>query len=125
MNIANVGIKIPQITYKSDRKVSFTGVQRPDMFVSSRPDTKDAVNQIRQITTNDGFKRFSNEDLSKFKNYYKQNKIDLDTVKTFADTNLKISDMCNIYSIYQAGIKEGKDFKKHDYENIHKEVLTL
>lgn len=126
MNISSIGIKLPSTsTIKSTNKAIFTGAQRPDSFVCSKPNLKEAVETIRNIKDKNGHSRFDRDEVSQFKKYYDQNKIDIDTVNVFADTKLSMSDMQNIYQIYQKGIFEGKDFKKKDYEIIHNQILEL
>ena len=124
MQINLSGIKIPKISLNRKAENNYhLKEQEPDTFVSSRPSVEDAVKEFSEI--NNGrygkFKPFVKE----FEKMYQKNEIDLETVKTFSDTNLDLKSMSNVYKVYKSSLKEGIDMKKDAYENIHKQVKDI
>ena len=125
MQICNIGIKIPQLNINNQSVNQVRTVSKPDTFVSSKPTVDSAVKELKQIKTSDGKDRFNKAEVGKFADLYKKNKIDLDTVKTFADTNLNMYNMSSVYKLYQESLKDGIDMKKNTYEVMHNQVKDI
>lgn len=125
MQICNIGIKIPQLNLNKQSVSRFRDVSKSDTFECSRPTVENALKEIKQIKTADGKERFNKAEVGKFSDLYKKNKIDLDTVKTFADTNLNMYNMSSVYKLYQESLKDGIDMKKNTYEIIHNQVKNI
>lgn len=89
----------------------------PDIFKSSL--TKE-MEEIKEIKNNQGFPRFDKEDRKEIKKYLKKGELDVDAVKTFAQTNLTIKGMSEAYEFS----KTSKDPKK-EQQNILKAVLEF
>lgn len=125
MQTCNIGLKIPQINFKSCAVKCFTPPLKPDTFESSKPTIKQAIDELKNIKTIDGNYRFGKKDIEKFSDLYKKNKIDIETVKIFADTKLDINSMSNVYKSYQNSLKDGFDMKKNTYGIIHNQVKEI
>jgi len=125
MQIYNIGLKIPQVNFKSNAVKTHTAEYMPDSFVSSKPSPEQAIYDLKKIKTSDGKERFNKDEISQFNNLYKKNQIDLETVITFSDTNLNIKNMSSIYKLYQTSLKDGIDMKKNAYNVIHNNVKTI
>ncbi len=125
MQICNIGIKIPQLNLNKQSVSSFRDVSKPDTFECSKPTVEKALKEIKQIKTAEGKERFDKAEAGKFSDLYKKNKIDLDTVKTFADTNLNMYNMSSVYKLYQESLKDGIDMKKNTYEIIYNQVKDI
>ncbi len=125
MQICNIGIKIPQLSLNKQSVTRFRDVSKPDTFECSKPAVETAVKELKQIKTADGKERFNKAEVGKFSDLYKKNKIDLDTVKTFADTNLNMYNMSSVYKLYQSSLPDGIDMKKNTYEIIHNQVKDI
>ena len=125
MQICNIGIKIPQLKLNSQSVTCFRGITKPDTFESSKPNVETAVKELKQIKTADGKGRFDKTEVGKFTDLYKKNKIDLDTVKIFADTKLNMYNMSSVYKLYQSSLKDGIDMKKNTYEIIHNHIKDI
>ena len=125
MQILNIGLKIPQIKFKSNG-VSYSKTNlKSDVFESSKPSLKQVVTELKQIKTSSGKERFSKDEINNFSEMYKKNKIDFETVKTFADTNLNLHNMSSIYKMYQKSLKDNIDMKKNTYGLIRSEVKNI
>ena len=125
MQILNIGLKIPQIKFKSNC-VNYSKTNlKSDVFESSKPSLKQVVTELKQIKTSSGKERFSKDEISDFSEMYKKNKIDFETVKTFADTNLNMYNMSSIYKMYQKSLKDNIDMKKNTYGLIRSEVKNI
>lgn len=125
MQINNIGLKIPQIKFKSNGVKYYKSELKSDSFEYSKPSLKKAVAELKQIKTNTGENRFSKDEIACFREMYQKNEIDLATVKTFSDTNLNVRNMSSIYKISQKSFKDDLDMKKSTYNFIHNEVKNI
>ncbi|MBR1907428.1 hypothetical protein IJ818_00650 [bacterium] len=125
MQICNIGLKIPQINLKTNTVKHFAVKSQPDTFETSKPSLKQAIKDLKQIKTPDGKERFDKGEIGRFSDLYKKNEIDLDTAKTFSDTNLNMHNMSSIYKLYQNSLKDGIDMKKNTYNVIHNQVKDI
>lgn len=89
----------------------------PDMFKS---EVSKQMDEVKAIKNDEGFQRYDKEDQKEIKSYLKKGKLDVDTVKTFAQTNLTIKGMSEAYEF----AKTTKD-SKTEQQNILKVVVEF
>lgn len=89
----------------------------PDMFKS---EVSKQMDEIKAIKNDQGFQRYDKEDQKEIKSYLKKGKLDVDTVKTFAQTNLTIKGMSEAYQF----AKTTKN-SKTEQQNILKAVVEF
>lgn len=89
----------------------------PSIFGSK---TSKDMDEIKSIKNDEGFQRYDKEDQKEIKKYLKKGELDVDTVKTFAQTNLTIKGMSEAYQF----AKTTKDPKK-EQQNILKAVVEF
>lgn len=125
MQICNIGLKIPQIKFKSNGVKHFRTELKSDCFESSKPSINDAVSELKQMKTATGKERFTKGEIKRFSELYKKNEIDIETVKTFSDTKLNMHNISSIYKMYQKSLKDNIDMKKNTYNVIHNQVKDI
>ncbi len=89
----------------------------PSIFSSK---TSKDMDEVKSIKNDQGFQRYDKEDQKEIKKYLKKGELDVDTVKTFAQTNLTIKGMSEAYQFS----KTTKDPKK-EQQNILKAVVEF
>ena len=89
----------------------------PDIFKSS---VAKEMDEVKAIKNDQGFQRFDKEDQKEIKKYLKKGELDVDTVKTFAQTNLTIKGMSEAYQFS----KTTKN-PKAEQQNILKAVVEF
>lgn len=89
----------------------------PSIFSSK---TSKDMDEIKSIKNDEGFQRYDKEDQKEIKKYLKKGELDVDTVKTFAQTNLTIKGMSEAYQFS----KTTKD-PKAEQQNILKAVVEF
>ena len=89
----------------------------PDIFKSSV--AKEMV-EIKAIKNELGHQRFDKEDQKEIKKYLKADELDVDTVKTFAQTNLTIKGMSEAYKFSKSTL-----YPKGEQQYILKAVLEF
>ncbi len=89
----------------------------PDIFKSS---VAKEMDEVKAIKNDQGFQRFDKEDQKEIKKYLKKGELDVDAVKTFAQTNLTIKGMSEAYQFS----KTTKN-PKAEQQNILKAVVEF
>ena len=89
----------------------------PDIFKSS---VAKEMDEVKAIKNDQGFQRFDKEDQKEIKKYLKKGELDVDAVKTFAQTNLTIKGMSEAYQFS----KTTKN-PKEEQQNILKAVVEF
>lgn len=89
----------------------------PDIFKS---EVSKQMDEVKAIKNNQGFQRYDKEDQKKIKKYLKKGELDVDTVKTFAQTNLTVKGMSEAYEFS----KTTKN-PKAEQQNILKAVVEF
>lgn len=89
----------------------------PDIFKSS---VAKEMDEVKAIKNDQGFQRFDKEDQKEIKKYLKKGELDVDAVKTFAQTNLTIKGMSEAYQFS----KTTKN-PKEEQQNILMAVLEF
>ena len=89
----------------------------PDIFKSS---VAKEMDEVKAIKNDQGFQRFDKEDQKEIKKYLKKGELDVDAVKTFAQTNLTIKGMSEAYEFS----KTTKN-PKAEQQNILKAVVEF
>ena len=78
------------------------------------------MDEVKAIKNDQGFQRFDKEDQKEIKKYLKKGELDVDAVKTFAQTNLTIKGMSEAYQFS----KTTKN-PKEEQQNILKAVVEF
>ncbi len=89
----------------------------PDIFKS---EVSKQMDEVKAIKNDQGFQRYDKEDQKEIKKYLKKGELDVDTVKTFAQTNLTIKGMSEAYEFS----KTTKN-PKAEQQNILKAVVEF
>lgn len=89
----------------------------PDMFKS---EVSKQMDEIKAIKNDQGFQRYDKEDQKEIKSYLKKGKLDVDTVKTFAQTNLTIKGMSEVYEFSKSTL-----YQKGEQQHMLKAVLEF
>ena len=112
MEIGGVKIGLPKIGAKANANKPLANLKKPikDTFIRHDDDeVRNATSEFESIKKADG-SQYDFVNKCVFKELYKKDLIDVDTVKTFKDTNF---DLYNMSSIYQMK-KDRKDDKFFD-----------
>ena len=89
----------------------------PSIFSSK---TSKDMDEIKAIKNEQGFQRYDKEDQKEIKKYLKKGELDVDTVKTFAQTNLTIKGMSEAYQFAKT-----TKYPKTEQQNILKAVVEF
>ena len=89
----------------------------PDIFKS---EVSKQMDEVKAIKNNQGFQRYDKEDQKEIKKYLKKGELDVDIVKTFAQTNLTVKGMSEAYEFS----KTTKN-PKAEQQNILKAVVEF
>lgn len=89
----------------------------PDIFKS---EISKQMDEVKAIKNNQGFQRYDKEDQKEIKKYLKKGELDVNAVKTFAQTNLTIKGMSEAYEFS----KTTKN-PKAEQQNILKAVVEF
>lgn len=105
-----IDVQTPQ-----NQKMQFNWL--PSIFGSK---TSKDMDEVKSIKNDQGFQRYDKEDQKEIKKYLKKGELDVDTVKTFAQTNLTIKGMSEAYQF----AKTTKN-PKAEQQNILKAVVEF